>query len=263
MSKTQPPSLQAEQPWHAAASLLIRFSHGNSRGCCACCRLPLAEVLQAVSRAAPRYHVHAQPSSGCSCNGWVAGSGAVRRRLQLHPCFASSLRLAQVCDQQPHVQCMLRRAIELMCGIDMANDSDTSLLLASMSCSVANHSLWLRKGVICSTILSLPGMSPGNRPLPFLCCYAQVIPGLAVRQAAGLEQLVASVGSGSSRVPRALSPAARRHRSPQPGKVLARKSPDRMQVAAKAEPNPSLLLYWLNQKEVASWWQSPASSTAL
>ena len=59
-------------------------------------RLPLVEVLHAVSRCAPRYHVHARASSGCSSNGWMVAGGAMRRRLQLHPCFASSLRLAQV-----------------------------------------------------------------------------------------------------------------------------------------------------------------------
>lgn len=60
------------------------------------CRLPLREVLRAVSRAAPRYHVHAHISNSCIPNGWACSGGSTQRRLLLHPCFASSLRLAHV-----------------------------------------------------------------------------------------------------------------------------------------------------------------------
>ena len=57
-------------------------------------RVPLKDLLAAVEQAASRYFLTVHNTSSAR-EGWPTGKSRYLR-MQLHPCFASSLRLAQV-----------------------------------------------------------------------------------------------------------------------------------------------------------------------
>ncbi len=98
------------------------------------CRVPLEDLLAAVEQAASRYFLTVHNTSSAR-EGWPTGK---RRylRMQLHPCFASSLRLAKVTfSQEPHHAKFQKHAVSAMVLEDIRPASPRVLVsVASADC---------------------------------------------------------------------------------------------------------------------------------